>query len=131
MSPSSTSLPHHRRTDPVRRRGYLRSRPEPMVGTSFVLEGHRFETSERDLWVTPAGDARFDRIKVTRSSTSRSAQRGYPGELIWPQGQIQRTQDELVGTARTWLDWRSTEEGRTYPLVRLDQWRRQAEQEAA
>ncbi|MCC3292874.1 hypothetical protein [Arthrobacter sp. zg-Y1110] len=108
-------------------RGYHRTRPQPLEPVSFTINGHRFETSGRDLWVTPAGRRRADRIKVTRSTVSSSARAGYPSALVWPRLDIRRSLEDLKETARFWISWSSTEDYARFPEVGLDQWLRRLE----
>lgn len=108
-------------------RGYHRTRLPPLAAVSFVLDGHRFETSGRDLWVTPAGRARVDRIKATRSTVSSSARNGYPSELVWPRLDIPRTEDQLRSAARFWISWSATADYTRFPEVGLDHWLRRLE----
>mgnify|MGYP003554485820 CR=1 FL=1 len=70
---------------PERRKGYLRSRPVLAERVAFTLDGYDFETDGKDLWVTPPGSARIDRIKVSRYLGDQSIRRGYPRELIRPE----------------------------------------------
>lgn len=108
-------------------RGFHRTRPQPLAPVGFAIGGHRFETSGRDLWVTPAGRQRVDRIKVTRSSVSRSAAQGYPPALVWPPNGPERTLEELTAAARYWTVWSTTEDYARFPEVGLEKWLRHLE----
>lgn len=112
-------------------RGYIRTRARDLEPVSFELDGHRFETSGRDLWVTLEGEARIDRIKVTRSTVSRSAQNGYPPQLLWPRTELSPDVSELQARALFWLDWRSTPDAAAHPAVGLDHYVRGQEAQAA
>lgn len=101
-------------------RGYSRTRLKDLDPVSFTLDGHLFETSGRDLWVTLAGEEHIDRIKVTRSTVSRSAQAGYPAQLLWPRLELDPDMAELQARARFWLRWRSTAEAAAHPAIGLD-----------
>lgn len=108
-------------------RGYHRERLAPLEPASFTIYGHKFETSGRDLWVTPAGRERIDRIKVNRSSVSSSAREGYPSELVWPRVEIPRSEDRLRDTALFWISWSATDDCTRFPEVGLEQWLRRRE----
>lgn len=95
----------------------------------FQLEGHLFETVHRDLWVTLPGTERVDRIKVTRSPSSRSAQRGYPEALILGRVDVRRREQEWLALAGVWLEFSRTEEFKQHPPVVLDKWQREHETE--
>lgn len=112
-------------------RGYHRVRAQDLAPVVFNLEGHRFETSGRDLWVTLEGEERIDRIKVTRSTVSRSAQSGYPRELLWPRTELNPDLAGLMGRARFWLGWRSTPDAAAHPAVSLDHYVRSREAQLA
>ena len=112
-------------------RGYHRTRSADLESVSFSLDGHRFETSGRDLWVTLDGDKRIDRIKVTRSTVSRSAQTGYPRELLLPRTELTTDPADLLARARFWLRWRDTPEAAAHPAVGLDHYVRGREAELA
>lgn len=108
-------------------RGFHRSRPMPLAPVIFVIAGHRFETSGRDLWATPAGRRRADRVKVTRSSVSRSAAQGYPPALVWSPGGGERPVEELMAAARYWIAWSKTDGYARFPEVGLEKWLRALE----
>ena len=63
---------------PALRHGYLHSRPAPAEPVVFSLGSHAFETDGKDLWVTPPGTDRIDRIKVSQHVGDKSIQKGYP-----------------------------------------------------
>lgn len=108
------------------RRGYLRTRREPVEeNIAFLLQGYRFETDWRDLWVTPPDTDRLDRFKVTRGPVSRSAQRGYPAELFRADSHLAEPQAQAI--ARFWLDWKDTGDAAAHRPVRLDHHRRSIE----
>lgn len=108
-----------------------RSRPAALAPVSFEMDGHRFEIIDRDLWVTLAGTEYWDRLKVTRSSVSRSARAGYPAELVWPRNVEDKTLPQLQSAARFWLAWRQTEPYTEHPERGLDLWLRRAEMKSA
>lgn len=112
-------------------RGYHRVRARDLAPVVFDLDGHRFETSGRDLWVTLQGWDRIDRIKVTRSTVSRSAQSGYPRELLWPRTELDPDLADLVERARFWLVWRNTPDAAAHPAVGLDHYVRGLEEQLA
>ena len=104
---------------PDRRRGYHRCRPVPGERVAFTLAGHAFETDGKDLWVTPPGSARMDRIKVSRYAGDQSIRKGYPRELIRPEPMT----DGWAGTAAAfWLQWSPTADAAAFPPVFLDHW---------
>lgn len=108
-------------------RGYHRERPAPLDHIAFTIRGNRFETSGRDLWVTPAGRDRVDRIKVTRSPSSSSAREGYPSELVWRRAEFPQTEDGLRLIALFWISWSTTNDCTRFPEVGLEQWLRRLE----
>lgn len=113
-------------SQPVRRRGYHRPRPLPVTETiDFTIDGHAFETDWRDLWVTPPATARVDRIKITRGSVSRSAQRGYPVELFRPDETL--SEGAAISMAAFWLAWKDTPASAGHNPVRLDHHQRRHE----
>lgn len=91
----------------------------------FELDGHRFESFWRDLWVTRPQEQRVDRIKITRGSVSRSAHRGYPAELFSADA------DLTLGAARSmavfWLRWKDTAEASPHGDIALDHHQRRLE----
>lgn len=107
-----------------RRRGYHRARPAPAETVSFSLGRHAFETDGKDLWVTPPGTERIDRIKVSRFVSSQSMRIGYPRELIRPEP---LTEAWSRDAAAFWLSWSATPEAAAFPPVFLDHFVRQLE----
>ncbi|HEX9225341.1 MAG TPA: hypothetical protein VF885_01640 [Arthrobacter sp.] len=109
---------------PERRKGYLRSRPVPAERVAFTLGAHAFETDGKDLWATPPGSARIDRIKVSRYLGDQSIRKGYPRELIRPEPMSE-------GWARMaavfWLGWSVTADAAAFPPVYLDHYVRKLE----
>jgi hypothetical protein len=106
-----------------RRRGYIRDRslPDP---EHFTLEGHRFETDGKDLWVTPPDTPRIDRIKVTRYISSKSMRNGYPAELVRPEPM---SKEFALAAAGFWLGWSRTADYAAFAPVHLDHYVRQQE----
>lgn len=109
---------------PERRRGYRRTRPAPAERVAFTLGGHAFETDDKDLWVTPPGSARIDRIKVSRYLGDQSIRKGYPRELIRPEP---LTEGWARMAAVFWLDWSATADAAAFPPVFLDHYVRKLE----
>lgn len=109
---------------PERRRGYLRRRPAPAESVTFTLGRHAFETDGKDLWVTPPGAARIDRIKVSRFVGDKSVGKGYPRELIRPEP---LTEAWARMAAAFWLNWSATADAAAFPLVYLDHFVRKLE----
>lgn len=106
--------------------GYHRPRAVPDGEIiSFTQRGYTFETDWRDLWATPPGTDRVDRIKVSRHAVSRSAQRGYPPQLFRPEKVM--TESRARTMAAYWLDWKDSAEAAAHPPVRLDHHRRSLE----
>lgn len=112
-------------------KGRNRSRPGPLTPVSFTLDGYGFEIIDRDLWATPPGSERYDRVKVTRSSVSRSANSGYPRMLVWPRDVEDRPLEELRRIAGHWISWRGTAGWARHPEVGIEAWLRRAESGAA
>jgi hypothetical protein len=113
------------RPGPLERgRGYLRTRPAPAEPVAFSLDDHDFETDGKDLWVTPPGSARIDRIKVSRYLTDQSIRKGYPRELIRPD---LMTEDWARTAAMFWLEWSATADAAAFPPVFLDHYVRKLE----
>lgn len=106
-----------------RRRGYIRDRSLP-DHEIFKLDGHRFETDGKDLWVAPPDIPRIDRIKVTRFISSKSMRHGYPAELVRPEPM---TKEFALAAARFWLVWSRTADYAAFTPVRLDHYVRQQE----
>lgn len=111
---------------PERRRGYLRTRPAPAETVSFTLDRHAFETDGKDLWVTPPGAARIDRIKVSRYLGDQSVRKGYPRKLIRPEPM---TDGWARMAAVFWLHWSATADAAAFPPVHLDHYVRKLELE--
>lgn len=108
-----------------------RTRPEPLSPARFSIDGYGFEIIDRDLWAVPPGAGRIDRVKVSRSSVSRSASAGYPPELVWPRNVTDRPLAELQKMAAFWIAWRGTEESVRHPDVGIGAWQRRQETTAA
>jgi hypothetical protein len=109
---------------PERRKGYLRSRPVRAEQVTFALGAHDFETDGKDLWVTPPGSARIDRIKVSRYLGDQSIRKGYPRELIRPEP---LTEGWAQMAACFWLEWSVTADAAAFPPVYLDHFVRKLE----
>ena len=108
-----------------------RSRPAPLTPARFRVDGYDFEIIDRDLWAVPPDLDRIDRVKVTRSSVSRSASAGYPAELVWPRNVTDHPLAELQKMAAFWIAWRGTEESVRHPDVGIGAWQRRQETTAA
>lgn len=111
-------------TKPMRNRGYHRPRtrmPEPEF---FTVQGHAFESDGKDLWVTPQGEDRIDRIKVSRYASSQSMRRGYPAELVRPEP---LTNEFTRSASDFWIEWSQTADYARFPPVHLDHYVRQQE----
>lgn len=109
---------------PALRHGYLRSRQAPADTVGFTLGGNAFETDGKDLWATPPGTDRIDRIKVSRYVGDQSIRKGYPRELIRPEPM---TEGWERMAAVFWLVWSATPDAAAFPAVHLDHWVRKLE----
>lgn len=110
--------------DPVRNRGYHRTRLVHAEPVSFDLGGHAFETGYRALWVTPPASARIDRIKVSRYVGDKSIGKGYPRELLRPEPM---TEAWARTAAVFWMEWSTTAAAAAFPPVHLDHYVRKLE----
>lgn len=104
--------------------GYHRRPRVQSEPVAFTLGGHSFETDGKDVWVTPAGAPRIDRIKVTRFISSKSMRHGYPRELVRPEPM---TPEFAHSAAAFWLGWAETADYARFPPVFLDHYVRQQE----
>lgn len=107
-----------------------RTRPEPLAPARFTLDGYSFEIINRDLWAVLPGAERIDRVKVTRSSVSRSASAGYPARLVWPRNVTDHPLEDLLEMAAFWIAWRGTDEWSRHPEVGIGTWERRQEDTA-